>query len=1011
MSQTENHMTKFQRYTIEQYSHEKRLKDGEVYRNIGFYKRSYRGADWPSMLQACKLHLTPCKRVNISSMMNEKNKEIVEKFDLLLPFPGQWDGFELGNIRKHMVAREALLNYVHHIYKTWDGMTLGIDIIRQAANVHTVRQLQLRAPSLSSADRDFVIRNMDNKSLFPSLTDCALREAVKAAILEVKGLIPSIKSLHENMNYYVIGIHIIKKHLFQKNLPQKTVYESLRKCWSAPETIWIERREGEFERVSAVDGVDLFQMAYKQLLLFTWRHFPHLSEHQPRRLPGQEPLGGTVDSSYCLELLRRAQLLGFNFKAAASPSSLPQFSFDMYPHKDLAPAGEVLGRRCGRPWIEQYEQLRTRLFLPNLSGPHKEGTYPPLLYVQADLLNAFLDPEREELCVGTWQTDDIFLVTPLESQEVQTEGVTSSLSEPQFDASPFNGAVDLGSDVPTAASDGSVHTESPRSTSHSTLSTAPSSVLSSPASSGPPLLGLRTPLYSPGMEDLSHRLSKTTVEQTTAQTMMALPVAQTAMDPNTMDPTIIDKAIINQTTIDQTTVEQTTLSETKILETTVQTTSDAMANRSEGSDKFTITPAPVHAAQANFQSSMLSQDSVSEVPTDKLSLQGEFVESWALMTRHVTVSENANESPVAFSDKSMRSICSPEIIAVDNSVRPMDSVDYPKQAFGLSTGSMSALSPEIMDSSIRSFSTSSRSALSPEVHRTGSPTDSLRSTLSPEVIAENGPLLTGFSSGSIRSTFSPEIMTIDGSRVNSPTNNIDSALNREVTASNSSPNFSPSRYIPLTLAPANRTIYSHGRFSAISDRSIFSPEVSNLISQARPGDERSSISSIRSTFSPEKSSLDSVRSQAFSTRSVLIPEVTAIVSHQELAGAKEHSTSFENFSGAIFTEDNIAEKSSNSPRIYNFLEFNGMRTSRKTTPDIDSYLQHRRGWKGLVIRNGIAKTIRFEHIAQRMSQEGDYALVKMPHVESFRSKLLFSRIFAEVSNVQRSKRPRNAYKS
>jgi len=82
-----------------------------------------------------------------------------------------------------------------------------------------------------------------------------------------------------------------------------------------------------------------------------------------------------------------------------------------------------------------------------------------------------------------------------------------------------------------------------------------------------------------------------------------------------------------------------------------------------------------------------------------------------------------------------------------------------------------------------------------------------------------------------------------------------------------------------------------------------------------------------------------------------------------------------------------------SSRRFEFIEYNGMRTLLKSTQDMDQYLQQRKGWIGMVIRQGIAKTMRFDHIVKHMidngsSQDETYALVKAPHAERFRRTLL-----------------------
>jgi hypothetical protein len=68
---------------------------------------------------------------------------MVKAFDLLLPFLGLWDGFQLGNIPHHFTLRcgEQDLCYLRHILTTWDAITLGKEAIRQAVDIRTVKRL------------------------------------------------------------------------------------------------------------------------------------------------------------------------------------------------------------------------------------------------------------------------------------------------------------------------------------------------------------------------------------------------------------------------------------------------------------------------------------------------------------------------------------------------------------------------------------------------------------------------------------------------------------------------------------------------------------------------------------------------------------------------------------------------------------------------------------------------------------------------------------------------------
>ncbi|KAI9759772.1 MAG: hypothetical protein M1840_003089 [Geoglossum simile] len=81
-----------------------------------------------------------------------------------------------------------------------------------------------------------------------------------------------------------------------------------------------------------------------------------------------------------------------------------------------------------------------------------------------------------------------------------------------------------------------------------------------------------------------------------------------------------------------------------------------------------------------------------------------------------------------------------------------------------------------------------------------------------------------------------------------------------------------------------------------------------------------------------------------------------------------------------------------SSHRFEFIEYNGMWKILKSTQDMDKYLQQRRGWIGMIIRQRVAKTIRFDHIVKHMinnspSPDETYALVKAAYAEQFRKNL------------------------
>ncbi len=79
-----------------QYYHQNKFSDGEVYRSIRLDSTSQ------SEVDECMSRLSPCKQVALRQIL--KYKEFSKAFDDLLCFQGLWGGLELGNIQRHFAT-------------------------------------------------------------------------------------------------------------------------------------------------------------------------------------------------------------------------------------------------------------------------------------------------------------------------------------------------------------------------------------------------------------------------------------------------------------------------------------------------------------------------------------------------------------------------------------------------------------------------------------------------------------------------------------------------------------------------------------------------------------------------------------------------------------------------------------------------------------------------------------------------------------------------------------------
>jgi hypothetical protein len=103
------------------------------------------------------------------------------------------------------------MRYSKHIEVTINKITLGLEEIRLALNIETINVIQYRVLAISSKDHSFIFGAMKCGLLFPVITEEKTRKLILKVILSIKYLIPSIKSLHENLKLLGASAKILKE--------------------------------------------------------------------------------------------------------------------------------------------------------------------------------------------------------------------------------------------------------------------------------------------------------------------------------------------------------------------------------------------------------------------------------------------------------------------------------------------------------------------------------------------------------------------------------------------------------------------------------------------------------------------------------------------------------------------------------------------------------------------------------------------------------------------------------
>ncbi|KAK6815540.1 hypothetical protein RU639_008670 [Aspergillus parasiticus] len=101
----------------EEYAHELKFSDGDIYRKIRFYEQ----LNNMTQVEKWKARLSDGKSKYLQHLQSPFNQRIRTKFDQLLPFTGLWSDLELGAFTHilHLRCPEEFSHYLDRIYRTW----------------------------------------------------------------------------------------------------------------------------------------------------------------------------------------------------------------------------------------------------------------------------------------------------------------------------------------------------------------------------------------------------------------------------------------------------------------------------------------------------------------------------------------------------------------------------------------------------------------------------------------------------------------------------------------------------------------------------------------------------------------------------------------------------------------------------------------------------------------------------------------------------------------------------
>lgn len=326
-----------------------------------------------------------------------------------------------------------MIRYLKHIKRIWDLIITCGDIMLpySAIDDTTAEKLEALCPKYSASDRVTVIALIQDRTIFPSVSEEYLRRALLANIINVPCLIPSLSTFFETLKFLEPPCDILRRLIGSKM--KDTIRKSLFGCFFPPEKIRVQTSEKyHMEYKAQLDQAQAAEIAYVQLWAFCSRHFNELSNYAPRKgnskdkpmVVEQNPviwqrlatfavdLGFLIPdatqlamqdsrSKLALDYLRKANPLSVNFSSAqiqkvVIAGSLPEDPAEEVPELNAIELEKE--RRYGRPFESDLQEDKHHLFVPTI---YRDQDYPAvnLHFVRRDLFRCIFGSFHFQVCL------------------------------------------------------------------------------------------------------------------------------------------------------------------------------------------------------------------------------------------------------------------------------------------------------------------------------------------------------------------------------------------------------------------------------------------------------------------------------------------------------------------------------------------------------------------------------------------------------------------------------------
>jgi hypothetical protein len=333
--------------------------------------------------------------------------------------------------------------------RTWMFIVGGDPELAEKIDPATVKLIEAKAPMVSFADKEDIVRGFQDGTIFCQVGEGATRTRLQQNVLAVNGMITSIRTFLAD-TLYLEDSHVAMKVLIDPTRCQTR--EALRHMWRGSPTnrVVLEYADGWTEAVNIpMEEEGQFQIAYIQLWMFSMRNYPRLTNLVPKTdgkhkvscigpdLEWQRGFAAIAKAfgfeSTAINLLLEEDPDRVNVRDMLSKARPPnRFEYDLQaetqshcellhriqvtqqqPRRGVSPrwttdlSNVTKKRRYGRPYERALKECNPCFFFHNICQAPPSGRYITDLFIKRSILQFFFQMPALPADLSLWRGVDL----------------------------------------------------------------------------------------------------------------------------------------------------------------------------------------------------------------------------------------------------------------------------------------------------------------------------------------------------------------------------------------------------------------------------------------------------------------------------------------------------------------------------------------------------------------------------------------------------------------------------